>query len=127
GVFFLLLVLGSMARRHGWQLPAHSFQIVAITVFFLLSVGFYAFFAPFLGKDVYEYIATGVYSFLALSVFTLYVRCTAIDPADPGIFIDADKTSVHTSHAGTEYPGTLSTTEEPSKHGLKSGGRSYKH
>ncbi|KAH6799826.1 DHHC-type zinc finger family protein [Perilla frutescens var. hirtella] len=114
-----------MARRHGWQLPAHSFQVVAITVFFLLSVAFYAFFAPFLGKDIYEYIALGVYSFLALSVFILYVRCTAIDPADPGILIEADKISVHTSHVGTEMTGTLSATEEPSKVGLKHEGESY--
>lgn len=26
----------------------------------------------------------------ALSVFILYVRCTAIDPADPGILIRSD-------------------------------------
>lgn len=39
-------------------------QVVAITVFFLLSVAFYAFFAPFLGKVIYEYIALGIYSFL---------------------------------------------------------------
>ncbi|KAK6160851.1 hypothetical protein DH2020_004232 [Rehmannia glutinosa] len=116
-----------MARRHGWQLPAHSFQVVAITVFFLLSVAFYAFFAPFLGKDIYEYLATGIYSFLALSVLILYVRCTAIDPADPGILIEADKTSAYTSHVGTELPGNLSTTEEPTKVGLKNGGKSYQH
>lgn len=39
-------------------------QVVAITVFFLLCVAFYAFFAPFLGKDIYEFMAVGVYSFL---------------------------------------------------------------
>ncbi|KAL3830533.1 hypothetical protein ACJIZ3_019335 [Penstemon smallii] len=116
-----------MARRHGWQLPAHSFQVVAITVFFLLSVAFYAFFAPFLGKDIYEYIATGIYSLLALSVFVLYVRCTGIDPADPGIIIEADKTSLHRSQNGTELTGNLSTAEEPSKVGLKNGGTSYRH
>ncbi|KAI3465469.1 hypothetical protein Pfo_022132 [Paulownia fortunei] len=116
-----------MARRHGWQLPAHSFQVVAITVFFLLSVAFYAFFAPFLGKDIYEYLATGIYSFLAFCVFILYVRCTAIDPADPGILIEADKTSAYTSHIGTELPGNLSTTEEPTKVGLKNGGKSSRH
>ncbi|KAG8377241.1 hypothetical protein BUALT_Bualt08G0007800 [Buddleja alternifolia] len=116
-----------MARRHGWQLPAHSFQVVAITVFFLLSVAFYAFFAPFLGKDIYEYLATGIYSFLALCVFILYTRCTAIDPADPGILIECDKTSTYRSHAGTELPGNLSTIEEPNKVGLKSGEKSYRH
>lgn len=43
-------------------------QVVAITVFFMLSIAYYAFFAPFLGKDVYEYVAIGVYSaFVSLS------------------------------------------------------------
>lgn len=37
-------------------------KVVAITVFLLLSVAYYAFFAPFLGKDLYEYVAIGVYS-----------------------------------------------------------------
>nr|GMD10960.1 protein S-acyltransferase 21 [Ipomoea batatas] len=103
-----------MARRHGWQLPAHSFQVVAITVYFLLSVAFYAFFAAFLGKDIYEYIAIGVYSFLAFSVLVLYVRCTAIDPADPGILIEPDE-------MGT--PGDLSGNDDPSKEELRNGGR----
>ncbi|XP_071925342.1 protein S-acyltransferase 21 [Coffea arabica] len=110
-----------MARRHGWQLPAHTFQVVAITVFFLLSVAFYAFFAPFLGKDIYEYIAIGIYSFLALCVFILYVRCTAIDPADPGILIEPDKTLTHRSQNNSEFP------EEPSKVGLNNEGKSEQH
>ncbi|KAK4745763.1 hypothetical protein SAY87_012075 [Trapa incisa] len=101
-----------MSRRHGWELPAHPFQVVAITVFFLLSVAFYAFFAPFLGKDIYEYVAIGVYSLLALSVFVLYVRCTAIDPADPGILVEFDKASVFKSHAGTDVPGAAASVEE---------------
>ncbi|XP_042518833.1 LOW QUALITY PROTEIN: probable protein S-acyltransferase 19 [Macadamia integrifolia] len=74
-----------MVRRHGWQLPAHTFQVVAITVFFLLVVAFYAFFAPFLGGHVLEYAAIAIYTPAALLVFILYVRCTAINPADPGI------------------------------------------
>ncbi|URD84462.1 DHHC palmitoyltransferase [Musa troglodytarum] len=85
----------AMARRHGWQLPAHTFQVIAITVFFLLSIAFYAFFAPFIGRDLYEYVAIGVYSFLALCVFILYVRCTAIDPADPGILLAYNEASAH--------------------------------
>ncbi|PIN14671.1 DHHC-type Zn-finger protein [Handroanthus impetiginosus] len=116
-----------MARRHGWQLPAHSFQVVAITVFFLLSVAFYAFLAPFLGKDIYEYIATGIYSFLALCVFILYVRCTGIDPADPGILIEADKTSAYGSHVESGLPGNLSATEEPTKLGSNNGGKSHRN
>ncbi|VAI36045.1 unnamed protein product [Triticum turgidum subsp. durum] len=74
-----------MARKHGWQLPAHTLQIVAITVFFLLVVAFYAFFAPFLGTQVLEYVAIGIYTPMALAVFILYIRCTSINPADPGI------------------------------------------
>lgn len=114
-----------MARRHGWQLPVHTFQIVAITVFFVLSVAFYAFFAPFLGKVIYEYVAIGVYSVLALSVFILYVRCTAIDPADPGILLEADETAGHKSENDTDLPGN--SAEEPSKIRLKNGGKSYKY
>ncbi|GAU30155.1 hypothetical protein TSUD_311060 [Trifolium subterraneum] len=53
-----------MGRRHGWELPFHTFQVVAITVFFLLCIAYYAFFAPFLGKDIFEYVAFGVYSLL---------------------------------------------------------------
>ncbi|KAL3514885.1 hypothetical protein ACH5RR_027602 [Cinchona calisaya] len=116
-----------MARRHGWQLPAHTFQVVAITVFFVLSVAFYAFLAPFLGKDIYEYIAIGIYSFLALCVFILYVRCTAIDPADPGILIEPDKTLTHRSQNNSELPGNLSFTEEPNKVGLNNGGKSEQY
>ncbi|KAK3427336.1 hypothetical protein EUGRSUZ_F03582 [Eucalyptus grandis] len=112
-----------MSRRHGWELPAHPFQVVAITVFFLLSVAFYAFFAPFLGKeDIYEYVALGVYSLLALSVFTLYVRCTAIDPSDPGILVEVDRTSAYKSHSGTDLD-----VEEPRKAGLRNGEESGSH
>ncbi|KAJ4903525.1 Protein S-acyltransferase 21 [Raphanus sativus] len=93
-----------MARRHGWQLPAHTFQVVAITVFFLLTIAYYAFFAPFLGKILYEYIAVGVYSFLAFLVFVLYIRCTGIDPADPGIFVDAVNTPAHKSQTSNYVP-----------------------
>ncbi|GLT35265.1 hypothetical protein SLA2020_097330 [Shorea laevis] len=109
-----------MARRHGWQLPAHTFQVVAITVFFLLSVAYYAFFAPFLGKDIYEYVAIGVYSVLALSVFILYARCTAIDPADPGILLEVDKLSAYRSQTNTDLP-------EPSKIEMKYGGKYDRH
>ncbi|CAI0374459.1 unnamed protein product [Linum tenue] len=74
-----------MVRKHGWQLPAHTFQVVAITVFCLLVIAFYAFFAPFLGGHFWEYTLIGIYSPVVLLVFILYVRCTAINPADPGI------------------------------------------
>ncbi|KAL1562335.1 putative protein S-acyltransferase 19 [Salvia divinorum] len=79
-----------MVRKHGWQLPAHTFQVVAITVFCLLVVAFYAFFAPFLGGRIWEYVLMGVYSPVAILVFILYVRSTAINPADPGIMYKFD-------------------------------------
>ncbi|XP_031375910.1 probable protein S-acyltransferase 19, partial [Punica granatum] len=65
--------------------------VVAITVFCLLGVAFYAFFAPFLGGRIWEYVLVGTYSPVALLVFILYVRCTAINPADPGILSKFDK------------------------------------
>jgi hypothetical protein len=37
-------------------------QIIAVTVFFLLVIAFYAFFAMFLGKQVLEYVVIGVYT-----------------------------------------------------------------
>ncbi|CAL9782673.1 unnamed protein product [Musa acuminata subsp. burmannicoides] len=110
-----------MARRHGWQLPAHTFQVIAITVFFLLSIAFYAFFAPFLGKDLYEYVAIGVYSFLALCVFILYVRCTAIDPADPGILLAYNEASTYMPQRDR---GSL---EEPTKLGVNTEEETVKH
>nr|KYP68065.1 putative S-acyltransferase At4g15080 family [Cajanus cajan] len=79
-----------MVRKHGWQLPAHTFQVIAITVFCLLVIAFYAFLAPFIGGHLWEYIFIGVYSPVALTVFILYVRCTAINPADPGIMSKFD-------------------------------------
>ncbi|KAK1431288.1 hypothetical protein QVD17_07744 [Tagetes erecta] len=111
-----------MARRHGWELPAHTFQVVAITVYFLLSVAFYTFFSPFLGKDIYEHVAIGVYSFLALCVFILYVRCTAIDPADPGILIEPARASPYRSQNSKEIPGNGSSVGEPSKSEFQTGG-----
>ncbi|KAM0950806.1 putative protein S-acyltransferase [Dioscorea sansibarensis] len=74
-----------MVRRHGCELPVNVFQVVAITVFFLLVIAFYAFFAPFLGKTIFEYAAISAYTPVAITVFILYVRCTHINPADPGI------------------------------------------
>ncbi|KAL3736471.1 hypothetical protein ACJRO7_025419 [Eucalyptus globulus] len=113
-----------MSRRHGWELPADPSQVVAITGFSLLSVAFYVFFAPFLGKeDIYEYVALGVYSLLALSVSTLYVRCTAIDPSDPGIL----GTSAYKSHSGTDLAGNTVSVEEPGEAGLRNGEESGSH
>ncbi|KAJ4811747.1 S-acyltransferase [Rhynchospora pubera] len=108
-----------MARKHGWQLPAHHFQVIAIAVYFLLCIAFYIFFLPFLGKDIYQNIALSIYSFLALSVFILYVRCTAINPADPGILINMEDDLGTKSQKGeddVDEPGkTDIRTEEDTK------------
>ncbi|KAL6576429.1 putative protein S-acyltransferase 19 [Orobanche hederae] len=64
--------------------------VAAITVFFLLVVAFYAFFAPFLGGRIWESVWMGIYSPLAILVFIFYVRSTAINPADPGIMYKFD-------------------------------------
>ncbi|RDY11321.1 putative protein S-acyltransferase 22, partial [Mucuna pruriens] len=73
-------------RKHGWQLPYHPLQVVAIAVFLALGFAFYVFFAPFVGKKMYQYIVMGLYTPLITCVFGLYIWCAASDPADPGVF-----------------------------------------
>ncbi|XP_027346241.1 probable protein S-acyltransferase 22 [Abrus precatorius] len=73
-------------RKHGWQLPYHPLQVVAVAVFLALGFAFYVFFAPFVGKKMYQYIVIGLYTPLITSVFGLYIWCAAADPADPGVF-----------------------------------------
>ncbi|XP_073270802.1 probable protein S-acyltransferase 22 isoform X6 [Primulina huaijiensis] len=75
-----------MMRRHGWQLPYHTLQVVAVAVFLTLGFAFYVLFAPFLGKMLYHYVVMGIYTPLIICVFGLYVWCAAVDPADPGVF-----------------------------------------
>ncbi|CAK9135560.1 unnamed protein product [Ilex paraguariensis] len=100
-----------MVRKHGWQLPAHTFQVVAITVFCLLVVAFYAFFAPFIGGRIWEYALVATYSPVALLVFILYVRSTAINPADPGIMSKFDSEIID----NTNTKCGLSANELPRK------------
>ncbi|CAL5355014.1 unnamed protein product [Camellia sinensis] len=73
-------------RKHGWQLPYHPLQVVAVAVFVALGFAFYVFFAPFVGKKLFQYIAIGLYTPLIICVFSLYIWCAAADPADPGVF-----------------------------------------
>ncbi|XP_057482228.1 probable protein S-acyltransferase 22 isoform X1 [Actinidia eriantha] len=73
-------------RKHGWQLPYHPLQVVAVAVFLALGFAFYVFFAPFVGRKLFQYIAIGLYTPLILCVFCLYIWCAAADPADPGVF-----------------------------------------
>ncbi|XP_024538144.1 probable protein S-acyltransferase 22 [Selaginella moellendorffii] len=72
-------------RHHGWELPYHPLQVVAIAVFVSLAFAFYVFFIPFLGSKVLEYHVIAIFSPLVILVFALYIRCAAANPADPGI------------------------------------------
>ncbi|KAH0460780.1 hypothetical protein IEQ34_008355 [Dendrobium chrysotoxum] len=72
-------------RKHGWQLPYHPLQVVAIAVFLALGFAFYVFFAPFVGKKEFQYLALGIYTPLITSVLFLYIWCAATDPGDPEV------------------------------------------
>ncbi|KAE8687355.1 putative protein S-acyltransferase 22 [Hibiscus syriacus] len=73
-------------RKHGWHLPSHPLQVVAVAVFLALGFAFYVFFAPFVGKKMFQYIVMGIYTPLITCCFGLYIWCAAADPADPGVF-----------------------------------------
>ncbi|XP_019165918.1 PREDICTED: probable protein S-acyltransferase 22 isoform X2 [Ipomoea nil] len=73
-------------RKHGWQLPYHPLQVVAVAVFLALGFAFYVFFAPFVGNKLFQYIVMGLYSPLIVCVIGLYIWCAASDPADSGVF-----------------------------------------
>ncbi|XP_022727423.1 probable protein S-acyltransferase 22 [Durio zibethinus] len=73
-------------RKHGWQLPYHPLQVVAVAVFLALGFAFYVFFAPFVGKKMFQYIVMGIYTPLITCCLGLYIWCAAADPADPGVF-----------------------------------------
>ncbi|CAO2207560.1 unnamed protein product [Urochloa humidicola] len=109
-----------MARKNGWQLPAHTLQVVAITVFFLLVVAFYAFFAPFLGKKILEYVAIGTYTPVAFAVFILYIRCTSINPADPGIMSQFEDGFIGAPGGTANIQGTNLPTKPDTAAGTKS-------
>ncbi|KAF9618061.1 hypothetical protein IFM89_000012 [Coptis chinensis] len=69
-------------RRHGWQRPLHPLQIVGMAVYSFILVAFYAFLGPFLGNRVAEITILTLFSFVAVSVMLLFIRCTLIDPSD---------------------------------------------
>uniref|UniRef100_A0A0E0M6M5 S-acyltransferase n=1 Tax=Oryza punctata TaxID=4537 RepID=A0A0E0M6M5_ORYPU len=73
-------------RKHGWQLPYHPLQVVAIAVFLALGFAFYVFFVPFVGGSELQYVLMGLYTPLITCVVTLYIWCAATNPGDPGIF-----------------------------------------
>ncbi|OIT07765.1 PREDICTED: protein S-acyltransferase 18 isoform X1 [Nicotiana attenuata] len=69
-------------RRHGWQRPLHTLQIVGISVFCFLLVTFYCFLGLLLGSRIAEITVTSLFTFVALSAAFLFIRCAAIDPTD---------------------------------------------
>ncbi|KAJ3673925.1 hypothetical protein LUZ60_005917 [Juncus effusus] len=73
-------------RKHGWQLPYHPLQVVAVAVFLAQGFAFYVFFVPFVGKKLLQYVILGVYTPLVTCAIFLYIWCAATDPGDPGIF-----------------------------------------
>ncbi|KAF0930276.1 hypothetical protein E2562_031885 [Oryza meyeriana var. granulata] len=103
-------------RKHGWQLPYHPLQVVAIAVFLALGFAFYVFFLPFVGKSEFQYVLMGLYTPLITCVVTLYIWCAATNPGDPGIF-KAKK------HPNLDEDGKQ--TQEKSEHELYQGGKSF--
>ncbi|GLU16663.1 hypothetical protein SLE2022_330830 [Rubroshorea leprosula] len=71
-----------IARRHGWQRPLHPLQMVGMAVYGFLVVVFYTFLGLLLGNRIAEIALTSIFSFVAISVMFLFIRCTAIDPSD---------------------------------------------
>ncbi|KAE8697233.1 Protein S-acyltransferase 18 [Hibiscus syriacus] len=69
-------------RRHGWQRPFHPLQMVGMAIYSFLVVAFYTFLGLLLGNRTAEITVTTLFSFVALSVMFLFIRCTAIDPTD---------------------------------------------
>ncbi|KAJ6723242.1 PROTEIN S-ACYLTRANSFERASE 18 [Salix koriyanagi] len=69
-------------RRHGWQRPLHPLQMVGMAVYSFLVVVFYAFLGLFLGNRIAEITVTTIFTFVAISVMFLFIRCIAIDPTD---------------------------------------------
>ncbi|KAI4301597.1 hypothetical protein L6164_034859 [Bauhinia variegata] len=69
-------------RRHGWQRPLHPLQFVGMAIYSFLVVAFYTFLGIFLGSRIAEIVVTVLFSFVAISVMFLFVRCTATDPTD---------------------------------------------
>ncbi|PKU72155.1 putative S-acyltransferase [Dendrobium catenatum] len=76
----------SLPSSTGLHCPVlFHFPVVAIAVFLALGFAFYVFFAPFVGKKEFQYLALGIYTPLIISVLFLYIWCAATDPGDPEV------------------------------------------
>lgn len=94
-------------RKHGWQLPYHPLQVAAVSVFIALGFAFYVFFAPFVGKKMYQYIVMGIYTPLIISAFGLYIWCAGADPADTGVFKSRKYCKTTNNKTGVKKEGSI--------------------
>ncbi|MCO5572820.1 hypothetical protein L7F22_026579 [Adiantum nelumboides] len=62
-------------RHHGWELPYHPLQIVAVAGFLALGFAFYIFFLPFVEYSILQTGGLVAYSLTILVVCTLYTWC----------------------------------------------------
>ncbi|KAL6867627.1 hypothetical protein ACP4OV_015651 [Aristida adscensionis] len=117
-------------RKHGWQLPYHPLQVVAISVFSALGFAFYVFFVPFVGGRAFQIVALALYTPLITCVVLLYIWCAATNPGDPGIFsstkdlkLDKDERHSHTksdhrvTHGGRSLSEGFSAVDNSEKLG----------
>ncbi|KAG0552253.1 hypothetical protein BDA96_01G492600 [Sorghum bicolor] len=115
-------------RKHGWQLPYHPLQVVAIAVFSALGFAFYVFFVPFVGTKPFQIVAMAIYTPLITCVVVLYIWCAATNPGDPGIFdstknLKLDKHEKHSyvnsdqgiNHGGRPLSETFGTADNSEK------------
>ncbi|KAL5230910.1 hypothetical protein ABZP36_029686 [Zizania latifolia] len=105
-------------RKHGWQLPYHPLQVVAIAVFLALGFAFYVFFVPFVGRSIFQYVLIGLYTPLITCVVMLYMWCAATNPRDPGISkakkhpkVDKDGNKTHANSEHELYQGGKSCSD----------------
>ncbi|CAN0896497.1 Probable protein S-acyltransferase 22 [Linum grandiflorum] len=101
-------------RKHGWELPYHPLQVVAVAVFLALGFAFYVFFAPFVGRKMFQYIAMGIYTPLIVCAFGLYIWCAASDPADPGVFRSKKYLNIPENEKYPQYKGSKQGIESTS-------------
>ncbi|CAH1447576.1 unnamed protein product [Lactuca virosa] len=94
-------------RRHGWQRPLHPLQIVGMSIYGFLVVAFYTFLGLFLGTRTTVIVVTSIFSFTALAVMLLFVRCTAIDPTDKTNFKRKKKKSMSNAVSQLNYGSIL--------------------
>ncbi|KAL3501466.1 hypothetical protein ACH5RR_035915 [Cinchona calisaya] len=107
-------------RKHGWQLPYHPLQVVAVAVFLALGFAFYVFFAPFVGKKPVQYIVMGLYTPLIICAFSLYIWCAAADPADLGVFkskkyLKIQDNQKHVQHKQSKLGGESTSSIQDAK------------